>query len=422
MSSLPTGDVPKAEVAIVGAGVIGLAIALQLLREGRSVSVIERGEVGAGSSHGNCGTITPSHALPLAAPGMVGQALRWMLKPDAPLYVRPRWDPALWRWLARFAMRCNRRDFVATARRKAVLLKASRLLLEDLVERESLDCGFRASGLWYVYRDARGFDHACADLALLRELGIEVQVIEPSRALAEEPALRDGIAGAIDFPGDARVRPDRLVAALAQRVREAGGRIETGNAALAVDVAADGVRIATANGERHAQRIVLAAGSWSPELAARLGVRLPIQPGKGYSITYAPPAVVPRRPLVLKEPSVCVTAWDDGLRLGSTMEFSGRDTTLNAVRLDALRRGAAQFLHAPEGPAVEERWYGWRPMTWDELPIVGMVPGKPRVMLATGHGMLGVSLAAVTAQLVADLMAGRDPVVDPAPLSPARFA
>lgn len=167
--------------------------------------------------------------------------------------------------------------------------------------------------------------------------------------------------------------------------------------------------------------MLLALGAWSPRLGRELGLRLPVQPGKGYSITYTRPALCPRTPLVLKERSVCVTAWSSGYRLGSTMEFSGYDTTLNRVRLGALRRAAAEYLHEPEGPQQVEEWYGWRPMSDDDLPILGRTGNSENLWLATGHGMLGVSMSAATGLLMSELITGRTPSFDPAPYSPARF-
>ena len=184
----------------------------------------------------------------------------------------------------------------------------------------------------------------------------------------------------------------------------------------------DGIRLDTANGPRHGRDAVVALGAWTPAFVRRLGLRAPIQPGKGYSITYDRPAVVPRRPLVLKERSVCVTTWDDGFRLGSTMEFSGFDDTANPRRLAALERGAAEYLVEPTGPARREEWHGWRPMTWDDLPILGRAPGHNNLFLATGHGMMGMGMSAGTGRLMADLMTGRTPAIDPAPYAPSRFA
>ena len=415
------GDRRAVDVLVLGAGVIGLACALMLLRAGRSVRVLERGSAGCGSSHGNCGTITPSHAAPLAAPGTVLKALRWMLRADAPLYVRPRIDPALWAWLGRFALRCNRRDWLRGTEAKAGLLLRGRAALQSLVSDEGIDCAFVESGLWYVFRDAAGLARMHADDRELERLGIRTELLDAAAARAAEPALRDDIAGAICYPGDAMLRPDTLVAGLARRVREAGGEILEHAPVDAIEHGSTHVRVRSGSRRWQAPQAVLAGGAWSPALARQLGIRLPIQPGKGYSITYARPALAPRRPLVLKERSVCVTAWPDGFRLGSTMEFSGYDTRLNRLRLDALERGAAEYLCEPHGGARLEEWYGWRPMTWDDLPVIGAHPRAPRLLFATGHGMLGVSLSAITGELVAALATGQAPELDLAPFAPARF-
>jgi D-amino-acid dehydrogenase len=411
----------KNDVVILGGGVIGLCCALFLLRAGRGVTIVEKGVVGHGSSRGNCGTITPSH-LPLHAPGTVAKALKWMLKRDAPFYVKPTLDPELLGWMLHFARRCNPQDFRRTAQVKSELLLRSRERLGALVREEALVCEFADSGMLYVWREAKALEAAQGDYTLLRELGVPVELLDGAALRAKEPALRAGMAGGHWHAGDARLRPDRYVAELARVVRDAGGIIL--EQTTVQGFRDEGGRIAgvdTAQGDIAADQVLLALGAWSPAIGKRLGLRLPIQPGKGYSITYSRPQRAPAIPLVLKERSVCVTAWGSGHRLGSTMEFSGYDSTLNRRRLEALKRGAAEYLEQPEGPSVEEQWYGWRPMTYDDLPIIGRVPRWSNLMLATGHGMLGVSLSAITAQLVMELLTGRAPSLDPAPFSPTRF-
>ncbi len=411
----------RSSVVILGGGVIGLSCALFLLRAGRDVTLLEKGEVGSGSSHGNCGTITPSH-LPLHAPGTVAKALRWMLKRDAPLYVKPAFDAELLSWLLHFAMLCNRRDFHRTAHTKIALLQRSREQLGELIRQEGLDCEFAESGTLYVWREAGALAAGFRAYEALRELGVPVELLDGAALRAKEPALKDGMAGGHWHPGDAHLRPDRYVAELARVVRAAGGTILEHRAVQGLRI--DSGRVAgvvTAQGEVAAAEVVFALGSWSPLIGKQLGLHLPIQPGKGYSITYARPHRAPAIPLLLKERGVCVTAWGSGYRLGSTLEFSGYDDTLNQGRLDALKRGAAEYLEEPEGPAVQEQWHGWRPMTYDDLPIVGRAPQFANLTLATGHGMLGVTLSATTAQLVMELLTGRAPSLDLAPYSPVRF-
>lgn len=410
------------DVLIFGGGAIGLATALALLDAGRGVRVLESGDIGGGASHANCGTITPSHAPPLAAPGVVVQALRWMLTPDAPLYLKPRVDPALWHWLLRFAARCNPRDWRHSTQARSALLNDSATRLAAWVVRHGLDCEYAADGLDYVFRDPRRFQRYVDESIALREFGIASEVFEGADYERDEPAVLPGVAGAIRFPDDARLRPDRYVSELARVVREKGGVIEDHCRVLGVQATDHGVLADTTLGTRQGREAVVALGAWTPAFARALRLRVPIQPGKGYSVTYSRPSQVPRRPMVLKDRSVCVTVWDSGFRLGSTMEFSGHDSTLNPVRIGALERGAREFLREPVGEHVQERWYGWRPMTWDDLPLLGRAPGHQNLWVAAGHGMLGISMSAATGQLMADLITGATPAFDPTPYRPERFA
>ena len=356
---------------------------------------------------------------------MIGTALKWMLTPDAPLYIPPRFDPALWRWLLGFAARCNTRDWEASASAKYALLADSRTRLAHWVETFGLACEFVESGEDYVFRDPRRLDKEVRELPMLGALGMRYDVIDGAAFEAMEPALKPGVAGAIRFGGDAALRPDRYVAELARAVRERGGSIVEGLALQGLESGSTGLRAITASGDIHACDVVIATGAWSPQIAVAIGLpwlRKAIQPGKGYSITYARPSLVPRRPLTLRERSVCVTTWEDGFRLGSTMEFSGFDTSLNQRRLGALERGAREYLHHPVGPEIRERWFGWRPMSRDDVPLIGHAPGHRNLWLATGHGMMGVGMSAGTGHLLANLIAGREPAVDPRPFDPARFA
>jgi len=413
----------RSDILILGGGVIGLSCALHLLKGGARVRVLEQGTPGCGSSHGNCGTITPSHAAPLSMPGTLGVALRSMLQADAPLYLNPRLDSERLRWLLGFARHCTWRDFEHAARARAAILQRSRGLIADLVRDDRLDCEFVEEGLLYVYRStAQMAEDEHHHAQLLDRMGVPVQRLRGEEVEALEPALKPGVSGGLFHPEDARLRPDRYAAELARRVGEQGGMIETG--AKIEQFATDGKRIVgvtTSRGDFTGDRVVLALGAWSPVLGKRLGLRLPMQPGKGYSLTYTRPQLAPRHAMVLREAKVCVTTWNSGFRLGSTMEFSGYSEGLNRKRMDALRRGAAEGLREPEGPQLQEEWWGWRPMSVDEIPIIGPSTRWSNLHLATGHGMLGVSMSAATGELVAAQIYGTAPVIDPTPYAPSRF-
>ncbi len=416
------------DVVVLGGGVIGLTAAVALLDEGRAVTVLERGQTGHGSSHGNCGTITPSHAGPLAAPGMVTTALRWLFTPDAPLRIKPRLDPALMRWLLDFASRCNAQDYHRSLLAKAPLLERSRDLLAQLIAREGMASEFESIGTMVVCRDAKSFEESRDHNRELAEAGIPVETLDAEQTLLREPALKPGLAGSFFFPGDAQLRPDRHLAELARIVRSKGGTIiehATVQGFSSTRGRIERVDHATAESDETRQLaprdVVFALGAWTPALAQTLGLRLPIQPGKGYSITYSRPSIAPRIPMTLRERSVCVTAWESGFRIGSTMEFAGYDSSLNPRRLDALRRAAREYLVEPAGPQQSEEWFGWRPMTSDDLPIIGRAPGIDNLIVATGHGMLGMTMSAGTAEIVADLACDRASAIDIAAFDPARF-
>lgn len=416
------------DVVVLGGGVIGLTAAIALLDEGRAVTVLERGQTGHGSSHGNCGTITPSHAGPLAAPGMVTTALRWLFSPDAPLRIKPRLDPALMRWLLDFASHCNAHDYHRALLAKSPLLECSRDLLEQLIARDGMASEFESIGTLVVCRDEKSFKESLEHHRELAEVGIPVETLDAEQTLQREPALKPGVAGSFFFPGDAQLRPDRHLAELARIVRAKGGTIiENATVQDFVSMRGRVERVDYALEETGQtcklapREIVFALGAWTPTLAKKLDLRLPIQPGKGYSITYSRPRIAPRIPLTLRERSVCVTAWESGFRIGSTMEFAGYDSTLNPRRLDALRRAAREYLVEPAGAEQVEEWFGWRPMTSDDLPIIGRAPGIDNLIVATGHGMLGMTMSAGTAEIVAALAMGRPTALDISAFDPARF-
>jgi D-amino-acid dehydrogenase len=403
----------RSDVIVVGGGLVGLACARALLRAGRAVHVLEAERVGAGASWGNCGLITPSHALPLTRPGMMRTALRGMLKRDSPVHVPPRLDLEFVSWGLRFAARCSKAGMLDAMRGRGALLERSRVLFDEWMD-EGMACEWEAQGVIEVFATDAARTHSTEAARLLADHGVESEELEAEELATLEPALRPGMAGGRRFPRDAQLRPDGLIEALLAQVRAAGGTVEEG-----VRVSALTERgVETAAGPREAEVVVLATGAVAPQLAKGLGLKVPIQPGKGYSITSQRPAVCPNVPLLLAEANMAVTPWPSGVRLGGTMEFAGYDERLNHRRVEALRRGAARYLPEALGADPVE-WWGWRPMTPDELPILDRV--RPGLVLAVGHGMMGVSMAPATGELVAGLVTGQEQAVDPAPYALARF-
>jgi D-amino-acid dehydrogenase len=413
---------PKS-VVIVGGGIIGIASAHYLSRAGYSVTVIDESRIAGACSHGNCGYICPSHVLPLTEPGAIKLAMKSMFKPDAPFRVKPRFSPALWSWMAQFALRCNRKQMLSGAVHLKAILDSAMSEYRLLVTDEGLDCEWKDTGLLYVLKSQAGMnDFAHTDQLLTDEFGVSADRIEGSDLSDFEPALKAGLAGAFHYPGDAMLRPDVLAKNWTARLREQGVTFIE-NCGLEGIEKSDGkiIRIQTSNGPLAADQFVFATGAKMAQLAKQLECRIPIQPGKGYSLTMARPAICPAVPMLFPEHKVGVTPFDGAYRLGSMMEFSGYDDSIRPQRIQQLRTSAEPYLRDPHTDAVEEEWYGWRPMTWDSLPIIGRSPGLSNTFLAAGHNMLGLSLAPATGRLIAEIMQGEEPHLDVSAFSPTRF-
>jgi D-amino-acid dehydrogenase len=412
----------RRHVVVIGGGVIGAACAHYLSDAGWRVTVLDRGGFGAGCSHANCGLVCPSHVLPLAAPGAVSASLRAMFARDSPFKIRPRLSLGLWRWLLAFARRCNGRDMLASGRAIQPLLVSSRGLYDGLV-RDGLECEWEARGLLFVFHSRAGMDHyAVTNDLMTREFGVPARPF-PGDAVNElEPALRPGLGGGWLYETDAHLRPDRLMRSWRSVLEARGVTVRDGCEVTGFTRDGGTARaVHTATGDVPADAFVLAAGAWSPFLNDHLGCRIPIQPGKGYSVTTARPARCPRVPMIFEEHRVAVTPLASGYRLGSMMEFVGYDATLAPERVGYLKKAAALYLYEPAGEPVEETWFGWRPMTPDSRPIIGRSPALSNVVIAAGHNMLGLSMAPATGKLVAELLDGRPPHLDPRPYSPRRF-
>lgn len=407
----------KDRVVVVGGGVIGAACAYYLNQAGRSVVLIDQGEFGRGCSHGNCGFICPSHVLPLAGPGAMWSTLKTLFARNSPLKVRWQFDPALWRWFWQFAKKCNQRDLLRAGHAIQALLAASRMLYDELLATTLTDVEWEAKGLSFVFRSPHAFAHyAAVDRLLTSEFNLSATRYEGAALLALEPALRPGCAGAWHYQTDGHLRPDKLMAAW-RRVLEQGG-VEIREECELVDLTADG-RIArgviTSQGSLPCDQIAIATGAWTPKLQEVLRHPIAIQPGKGYSLTLPRPANGPRQAMIFEEHRVAITPLASTYRIGSTMEFAGYDARLHPARLRLLRDGAALYLRDLPADPVLETWYGWRPMTPDSLPFIGRLPAFDNILLAAGHGMLGVSMSPATGRLVAEIISGGTPSVDPTP-------
>ncbi|MEX2205921.1 MAG: FAD-dependent oxidoreductase [Myxococcota bacterium] len=413
----------RVDAIVVGGGIIGAASAYYLAERGARVVLLERGELCSGASYGNAGWIFPSHGTPLPAPGVIRQALRWLLDPESPFYVKPRLDLELARWLLGFARAATAARAHETLRLNRELSLASLALCAELAARPGIDFGFARRGLLVLCESETGLEAAHHELEVLRALGGEGRALSPADVQKLAPRASGAIAGGVLFPVDAHVQPAKLVAALAGLASARGARILTAHEVLALEREGRRItRVRTTRGEFRAGEVVIAGGAWSPGLVRALGLRLPVQGAKGYSVTVRCPADFGETPLMLSETKVFVTPMGELLRFGGTLELAGLDLSVNLRRVRAVERAIARVLPGVERAEHVETWRGLRPLTPDDRPILGRPRAFENLLVATGHGMSGISQGLISGKLVSELAAGARPSLDVAAFSPDRFA
>jgi D-amino-acid dehydrogenase len=394
---------------VVGGGAIGVCVALDLARRGASVRLLERGpELAWGCSAGNAGLICPSHAAPLATPAALRQGLRWLGKADSPFSLRPR--PAVLPWLARFVAASTS----SRAERSSLVIRqlsSESLALHEQLADEGLDTGFVRRGSLNVYETPASFGQAKREAVEAAAAGLEAQVLEGTQAVRElAPSVAGPVSGAVYYPGDAHCDPLRFVSAVGAAGSETGVSISTRCEVLELRRRNGLVRtVLTTAGELAADEIVLATGAWTPGLTRGLGLVVPVEGGKGYHVDLEPSAGDPTLPVWFQESRVIATPLAGRLRLAGTLELAGLDLSVDRRRVDAVLRAGRRGLSGLDGRRTLDIWRGLRPCSPDGLPIIGRPPQVGNLVLATGHGMMGLTLAPVTARLVGDIVAGAPP-------------
>ncbi len=412
----------SANTLIIGAGVIGACAAYYLTAAGEAPLLVDRRAVCAGSSYGNAGLIVPSHAFPLAMPGVLAKGARWLLDPESPLYIRLRADPALFRWLVRFATAANEETVAHTVPVLLELSRASLRLYHQLAEEPQIGETIRRRGGLFLCTQHASHRELIHEVEVLQKHGVSAAILDGDAARALAPQATDRVVGGVYFPDDAHLTPDRFVQALAQRAVEHGARLKTGIDVIGFETGGKRITgVMTNRGVIRADQIVLAAGAWSPQLSRDLDLPLDVQPAKGYSITVERPEGFPELPMHLVEGKVVVTPMGETLRFAGTLELAGLDESVNRRRVEAIRRVVPQYLKVDPYAGLVEIWRGLRPLSPDTLPVIGRSRRWENLVIATGHGMLGMSLGPITGQLVAELVTGSPPSLDLTPFRPERM-
>jgi D-amino-acid dehydrogenase len=413
-------------VVVIGAGIIGLATADALIKEGIGVTVIDRGAAERdGTSFGNAGIVVPSHFVPLAAPGVISQGLRWLLDRESPFFIQPRADRDLLRWIWCFWRHAN----PTHVRRAAPLLRnlhlLSRTMYDAWAQRLGANIGLTSRGLMILCNTKRGFEEETHVAKLAQSLGLRAETLPAAEVRARMGEVEVNIDGGVHYLDDAHLSPGRLMTALQRHLESAGVRFLWERDIVSVQRHAHAVTgLELSDGTQvHADAYVLAAGVWSSVLARALGVRLLLQAGRGYSVTVPDPPQRPNLPAILAEARVAVTPLPEGVRVGGTMEITRPGTPPDPRRVKGILQSMEHYFPTYTYTSMRHLpvWQGWRPCSPDGLPYLGRSSVCRNLVIATGHAMMGLSLAPVTAALIADIVAERTPRMPIDLLDPERF-
>ena len=414
------------KVIVIGGGIIGLSSAYYLRKAGHQVSVLDRSDFMDNCSYGNCGYVCPSHFIPLATPGIVRQGLKWMWNAQSPFYVQPRLNRSLIDWGLKFMKSATAEN----VERAAVPLRDIALLSQQEYEQEwrpqpHFNFAYEHKGLLEICLTDAAAEHARHTVERAHALGLQAEWLDHSALQDKEPHTRVNGVGAILYHCDAHLYPNKLMHGLIAVLRDAGVELVSGAEVTRFETAAGGVRrLITRTGAYDAEAVVLATGSWSREIAALLDTKVPLVPGRGYSVTLENSPYRVNYPAILVEGRAAITPMDGNkIRFGGTMEITSTTAPPRYSRvqgiLNAVRRFFPEF-DVPMPPA-EKIWYGYRPCSADGLPYIGRIRKYSNVVVATGHSMLGLSLGAGTGKLVSEVVDGATPSMDISPFSVERF-
>ena len=413
-------------VVIIGGGVIGLCSAYYCLQRGLRVTVIERNASERdGCSFGNAGMIVPSHFVPLAAPGMVAMGLKWMGNPESPFYVQPRLSTDLLGWGYRFWKASTRQHVERAAPLLRDLHLASRAAYERLADEWSNDFGLVRKGLLMLCQTQHTLTEEAHAAEQATRLGVPAEVLDATATAALDPSVRMNVCGSVFYPRDAHLVPQRFMAGLQSRLIAQGCYFHWDTEVTGFERRGRRVSlIRTPRGGIDADEVVLAGGMWSTGVAGSLRLNLPMQAGKGYSLTLTQPPQLPDLCSILVEARVAVTPMGSALRFGGTMEMSGLNESINPARVNGIIKSSIEYFpeFRQEHFSGIAPWRGLRPCSPDGLPYLGRTSRFDNVVIATGHAMMGVSLGPITGQSVAQILSDEPTEIDLTLLSPDRFA
>ncbi|WP_372830609.1 D-amino acid dehydrogenase [Pontibacterium sp.] len=416
------------KVLVLGSGVIGVTNAWYLAKEGHEVTVVDRQpEAALETSYGNAGMISPGYAMPWAAPGVPIKAMKWMMQDLAPLAIQPKLDSSMYIWMSKMLRNCSEAAYAVNKERMLRIAEYSRDCFVDLRNEIDIDYEQRTGGTLQLFRTQKQLDSAAKDMAILKECDVPFEALDTAGCVKAEPALayvNEKIVGGLRLPGDETGDCFKFTQSLAKECEALGVKFMFNTSVDALDVEkGDVTGVHTSAGFLTADKYVVAMGSYSPLLLAQIGIKVPVYPIKGYSLTL-PIVDESRAPVstVMDETyKVAVTRFDDRIRVGGTAEITGYDLGLPEKRRASVDHVVDDLFHGGGDLSKAEFWSGLRPMTPDSVPVLGETKYKS-LFLNTGHGTLGWTMSLGSSRYVADLMCGREPHISTAGLSVARYS
>jgi D-amino-acid dehydrogenase len=405
------------KTTIIGSGVIGLFSAYYLNQQGHEVTIIERTNGDDGCSMGNAGMIVPSHFIPLAVPGMIEKGIRWMFNSESPFYVKPRLNLDLISWGLKFYQAANKKQVERAMPALRDISLLSKSLYQDLAKTPNFNFAFEEKGLMMLCKTEHTLEEEIAVAKQANELGIETKTLTIKELHQLEPEVKPDVAGAIFYEGDAHLYPNQLVKNLKIYLEKQGVKFLYNTEVTGFEVEKDqikSIKIKQSVGEaiQHSSfnihHLVIATGSWSPILTKLLNIGLPMQAGKGYSVTYQQNEGKKLNiPSILLEARVAITPMSDNLiRFGGTMEIGGLNDAINMNRVRGIIKSVPSYFpdYQIDIPQKEQVWYGLRPCSPDGLPYIGRTNKYKNLVIASGHAMMGLSLAPATGKLVQQII------------------
>ncbi|MBS1490223.1 MAG: FAD-dependent oxidoreductase [Bacteroidetes bacterium] len=412
------------KIGIIGGGIIGLSSAYYLNQSGHEVTVIDQSDLSDGCSHGNAGMIVPSHFIPLAAPGMVAKGIRWMFHSSSPFFVRPRLNGDLIRWGLLFLKSANEKHVAAAIPALKELSLLSKFHYQQWAHDLPFNFGYHERGLLMLYQTKEAEHEESETAHRANDIGITAKILSGEEVQQLEPYVKVNVRGGIYFPGDAHLTPKKLFNRLKSYLQKKGVTFVTNSAVSAFQFHGQNIQSVQAGDQIFSfDQIVLAAGSWSGLIAKQLALTLPMQGGKGYSFTLPEVEKNVQIPSIFLEARVAVTPMENSLRFGGTMEIAGLNHSVNLKRVKGIVDSIPKYY--PEMkvamPMAESIWHGLRPCSPDGLPYIGRSTKIKNLVIATGHSMMGLSLAPATGKLVSEIIDEKKTSMVLTAFSPDRF-